>query len=191
MAKIKRQENFIIKPFREILVTDPMYLQGENEDLAFQEKPRCCNTGCIIVKEIEDYDKDDDFSYGYYRFSILFAKDEKQLDVYKEDKYYKNTIKRQEELGCDTACFMIGVWDKKGQYHEMEFDTGADGFYGTAIKYKEYYGMRIDIDIDKDMTTYDELVDKLSYLFGFKTDRDLNHIHLPISHLKDDDEMEL
>lgn len=191
MARIKKQENFIIKPFREILVTDPMYLQGENEDLVFQEKPRCCNTGCIVVKEIEDYDKEFDLSYSYYRISILLAKDEKQLDVYINDQYYKNTIKKQEELGCDTACFMIGVWDKKGDYKELEFDTGGDGFYGQAIKYKEYYGMRIDLEIDDDMTTFDELESKLSYLFGFRLDYIRENEKVPLYDDRDDDEMEL
>ena len=177
MPEITRKEVYKIKPFRHITVGDPWYMENERycdrTDLVFDETARCCNVGAVVVSRIYDRDEEYDFDCSSIRFSIILAKDERQLNVYLEDRRYRNTVKKEMELGCDTAQFEISVVNKKGECRSLDFDTGADGFFGYAAKYKEYYGMRIDLEIDEDMTTFDQVVDNMSYLFGFDKDRDL------------------
>lgn len=173
--KVLRQEIYNIKPFREVLVTDPWYLEQEDTkncpDLVFHEKPRCCKFGKILIKEISD--SYDNLDYKQIDISIILTAHERQMDVYLDDKMHKGTIKRQESLGCDTAQFMMQICNKKGQIREIEIDTGADGYYGQATKYKEGYGMRIDLWLDADVVSFEEIRQEMSYLLDFNLEKDL------------------
>lgn len=187
---IRKKREFKIKPFAEILVTDPGYLEDERfrnrSDLVFKEKSNFCKTGCIVIQEIEEIEPECPCTVSSINFSVILSANEEQLDVYRSDMYYKNTIIREEALGCDSACFIIGVWDKKGEYKELEFDTGADGFYGNAKKYRDGYGMRIDLCIDADMISFERIVDDMSYLFAF--DKEKNKLESVVSEIDEEKE---
>lgn len=57
------------------------------------------------------------------------------------------------ELGCDTARFTIET--DKGF---AEIRTGGDGFYGNAIKYKNRFGIQVELNFDADVGKLDDLL---------------------------------
>lgn len=185
---ILRSETYKIKSFREILVADPWYLEKEydkhRDDLVFNEKPRCCKIGCVQIQEVQD-EIHPEFG-NFVNVSIILSATEKQQEVYLQDKFYTNTIKHQVELGCDTAQFVMELHDKKGECRSCEIDTGADGFYGRAVQYKEGYGMRIDLWLDADVTSFEEIRQEMEYLFQIDIKKDLLHCQEP-NHLKQED----
>ena len=170
MPGITRKEAYKIKPFRHIAIVDPWYMQDEEfskrKALLFDEGPRCCRVGAVVVKQFSHNSVLDGI-----QAEIILAKDEAQLDVYLQAKEYKNTRKTEVELHCESDDFVADVTDKKGEHHSMKFDT-TSAELGFAVKYKEYYGMRIVLDFDEVLYSFEEIVDSMSNLFGFK-DRDL------------------
>ena len=64
------------------------------------------------------------------------------------------------ELGCDTACF--GIETNKTYY---EFRTGADGYYGNYMTYKNNELYHINLSLDADLFDFDEVVRIMKYLF--------------------------
>lgn len=73
---------------------------------------------------------------------------------------FLNQTKVKRDLGCDTASFEIEV---DGKYDEIH--TGADGYYGIAYKFKQYYGSYIELSFDGDLFSYEDVKDIMLSLF--------------------------
>lgn len=89
---------------------------------------------------------------------------EQILKVYRNDKYYSDTLKKDKELGCDTASFIMFNGNDS-----IEFDTGADGYYGRALIFKDEFGANIELSFDKDMFTLDDVISKVMYILPEET----------------------
>lgn len=168
--KTLKKEMVCIKPFRSVRIGDPSYFEemeagSENQNLkklTVDTKTRCCTTGACVVSLI--HFAEDDFEWDDIQVDVYLAADKSQLDVYLGGRWYgEKTVKERHRLGCDTARFEMEIDGRYDLFH-----TGADGFYGDAIKYKEHYGFSISLSFDPDMFTYDEVKERMEYLFNIK-----------------------
>lgn len=83
-----------------------------------------------------------------------------ELDLYMSGQYYKNQLKADYQLGCDTARFYM-----KTKFADDLFHTGGDGYYGDLYQMKQYHGMILNLNFDTDMFDYEEVVDRMLKLF--------------------------
>lgn len=168
-----------IKPYKNIRIGDRLYFEhmeagvaskGE-KSLVFDEKMTCCQHGALLIGNVsEKYESE--YNPGQvidlntiYACIALAGQSQKdralnQLEVYFTNMVFLNQTKVQKTLGCDTASFEIEV---DGKYDEIR--TGSDGYYGTAYKFKQYYGSYIELSFDGDLFTYDEVKDIMLSLF--------------------------
>lgn len=155
------------KPLTKITIGDEMYLDeiangtdtGCQKKLVFDEKFRGMKFGKIKIEEIQWFeDKYDGF---IYKITIAAALEERIINTYIDGKWYgKKTENISHELGCDTASFIIET-----NYGYEEFHTGADGYYGHADKFKTPYGILITLELDGDMFSYEDVINRMKYLF--------------------------
>ena len=173
---LKNLEIIPIKPYKSICIGDPMYLEnikagrgsaGEKSHV-FNEKMRCCKHGMIMfatTSEKYEINKTSEFDTVYAAIALSGREDItaslNQIKTYLTNKYFKNTVKVRKDLGCDTASFEITVDESRYE----AFHTGADGYYGYAAKYKEYYGSCIELSLDGDLFSQKEVKEKMLSLF--------------------------
>lgn len=149
-----------------LCVGDPYYLisikngtdKGCMKDLVFDGSISAAKNGKIRIA-LRHY-SENDIEFDMITVTIVQGSVERMLDVYLEGKYFKDTLKEQKELGCDTACFEITT-----KFGFDNFDTGADGYYGTLCKYKQHYGMMLDLSFDADLYSFDEIEERMLKLF--------------------------
>lgn len=139
---------------------NPRILNNMRKMTLIGYKPRVSKVGSVTIKKVHCADEEDGFEWDSIYIDIFLAKDEAQLKVYEDDKFFKNTIKEKRELGCDSASFIMDV---DGRYEE--FDTGADGYYGTVELMKEYFGFRMFLSLDADLFSMDDTEKTMKYLF--------------------------
>lgn len=102
-----------------------------------------------------DYIKDKPLGTG-----LLYTGQPFMLDTYLGEQYYNGTIVKNIDLGCDTAHFEIHT-----KYGSDEFHTGADGYYGHLYKYKQGFGMDLNLSFDAEMFDYEEIKQRMLKLF--------------------------
>lgn len=155
MKLIKRME---INPPKRLIIGDPMYLErGIAEGLTCQWKR--LSYASNVKAKIEVFEETfDNFKYSVIRIFVL--SEERLNDIHCSEKksdgfvYYPKLVSGKViELGCDTAAFIVET--DKGH---MKIHTGADGYYGIAIKYKDKLGIQVELGFDSDMADYKELV---------------------------------
>lgn len=174
--KTVNRKKFSIKPFKKIVIGDPSYFDeldngSENKylkDITCNFNTTCCNVGSVIITE-----NTSDLYFGNDAKPIkscevlvdfYLASSEKQLDIYENGKWFgKETLKKEYELGCDTACFEMTI---DNEYDE--FRTGSDGYYGNVKQLKQNYGLIGHLYFDGDMFTFDEIVNRMNKLFHFQ-----------------------
>lgn len=158
MKLIKRIE---INPPKRLIIGDPMYLEkGIAEELTCQWKRLSFQKD--IKAEIEVFE--DTFfrggkheTYDTFKMNVLrlYVLPEQLLDNIHSDEeknneglvYFPKLISGKViELGCDTASFIV---ETDNNY--VQIDTGADGYYGVAVKYKNKLGIQVELSFDAAM----------------------------------------
>lgn len=155
MKLIKRIE---INPPKRLIIGDPMYLErGIAEGLTCQWKRLSYATN--VKAEIEVFEETFD-SFKYYVVRLNVLPEEFLNDIHCSEKksdgfvYYPKLVSGKIiELGCDTAEFIV-----ENEKDYVKIDTGADGYYGMAIKYKNKLGIQVVLNFDAAMADYRELV---------------------------------
>ena len=191
-SELKNFKVVPIKPFRNIQVGDPSYLEELDrekevpgtldrktkkslESLVLDTKTSCCKNGVIVIGEIEE-----DLGIGNMRYStiemtaILSCRDDFErmmadYETYATDMHYSNGVKKVVELGCDTAQFDITV---DGNYENIH--TGGDGYYGYALEMKQYYGFVMELSFDASLFTMDDVENYARYLFKVDKKREMS-----------------
>lgn len=147
-----------INPPKKLIIGDPMYLErGIADGLTCQWKRLSYVSN--LKAEIEVYEETfDNFKYSVVRLYVL--PEERLNDIHRSEEesdgfvYYPKLVSGKViELGCDTAAFIVET--DKGH---MKIHTGADGYYGIAIKYRNKLGIQVELNFDSDMADYEELV---------------------------------
>lgn len=156
---LKSLELIPLKKMSSIRIGDELYFETlENEEhkgmrsLVFDEKLSCRNHGVLMIARVsEEFVSGNFFDTIYVGITYSgrddLAKTCEMIKTYFTGKYYSNTKKVSKELGCDSASFSITVDGKRNN----EFHTGADGYYGYAEKFKQYYGANIELAFDSDL----------------------------------------
>lgn len=181
---IVREKRFQVKPFKRVEMYDPCYgTQNEMSDVVmsictFCKLPISNREAEVLLREVHgtfDFNGEEipytnfDVKFFSYRKDTEIAK--KEIEAECENMCYPTLIKEKKDLGCDTARFIICVDD-----NELEILTGADGYYGRMVKYKNNYAYYFDFSLDDDVTDWDDLERKIKYLFQVKKeseDRDI------------------
>ena len=173
--KIIRKEEIAIKPFHKLCVGDNLYFQ-QLEELDNNDKYRKSLLNLIVDTTIQSVDRamliiseveveyNPAFHTSIINVKIVQASDEEMLDVYKDGKYYENTIKEHKSLACDTASFNLKAGNGQN-LKDCTIKTFADGYYGNFFKYKKGYGMLLDFDVTTDAYDFDDMKSILSTIF--------------------------
>lgn len=173
-----RNERFNVKTPIKLIIGDPMYLEaienktdrGCEKEITFIRKQMPANVETtIIVKEVEDICNFDgkEIAFSVINVNIIgisnrYNEDSKAriLDAFINGQYYPSLLKKQGELGCDTACFVMET-----NLGYEEFHTGADGYYGCYMLYKDSLAYNIELSLSTDMFDFDNVVKTMKYLF--------------------------
>lgn len=122
--KVLQRKTLYMKPFKSILLGDPLYLEklkSESlepkkvkrlKELTLNYRPRCCNCGAVLVEEIEDsYEfEGEEYSFLQIGVHVYLAYNEGSLKTYLNGKWYgEESVKAEHQLGCDTAQFDMYV----------------------------------------------------------------------------------
>lgn len=135
-----------------IKIGDPLYFEKKQGlFLTFDEDLH----NATVTKAKIQHDEES----GEYEIIIAGASRDAICDTYLAGREYQNTECSSTKLGCDTARFILNIGNK-----ELTFHTGADGYYGTLIKYKNGFGFVLYIYLDDSIFTEDELIRDIKYL---------------------------
>ena len=173
--EILRSTILNVKGTTKLVVGDPEYLEAirtktdreAEKELVFDGSISAAPLGRMVIQEKRVFGIDDEtmvnLDYKEVNIHIYQGSEEKMLDVYAENKFYKGTEKAHHELGCDHACFYI-----KTKHGDDYIDTLADGYYGEIRQYKQYYGMNLFTSLDTDAMSYEEAIERFSNLFPIR-----------------------
>jgi hypothetical protein len=164
--------DYDIPVFKHVRIGDPMYFDEMKrgdinpalKELTCDFIVKACTAAGMRLTHITYTEEKEDFSYGEIEVDVWEALDAKTLNVYRDYKWFgKGSLKEEHQLGCDTARFNAEIDDRLGC-----FDTGADGIYGLARKFKTGYGAAITLYFDDSLYTMDEVEQNMKELFGVK-----------------------
>lgn len=157
MKLIKRIE---INPPKKLIIGDPMYFErGIAEELTCQWKRLSFQND--VKAEIEVFEETfDNFKYSVVRLYVL--PEELLNDIHRSEEksngglvYFPKLVSGKViELGCDTAEFIV-----KNEKDLVKIHTGADGYYGMAIKYKNKLGIQVELNFESIMADYEDLLE--------------------------------
>lgn len=134
---------------------------GAEKNLVFDGNISAAPLGKLKMQQL--HVKEGDIEYDTIDVSVFQARSPKVLDLYLEEKHYPSQIKKEIELGCDTAEFYIET-----KFGSDTFHTGSDGYYGFMYQYKQYYGMKLYLSFDADLFEYDEVKERMLKLFPMR-----------------------
>ena len=163
---VLKEKTYEVKGTTRFKIGDPMYFEdmaaGSTnkylKEITFDGNISAAPLGRMKIQEIRE--TDGKFTFTYILVSIAQGINNQMLDVYINGRYYPTKVKKQYELGCDTAQFMMST-----KYGYDLFHTGADGFYGNLIVNKQHFGMILSLDFDTDLFTFDEIEKRMLKLF--------------------------
>ena len=166
METVIREKIIPVKGTTKLRIGDPYYFEairnkttrGCEAKLVFNGSISAAPLGKLKIALV--HIKEADIEFDQIEVTVVQGLKEEMLNVYLDNKYYKDTKVKDIELGCDTACFEL---ETKFSYDK--FDTGADGFYGYFSKYKQYYGSTLTLSFDTDLFTFEELEKRMLKLF--------------------------
>ena len=166
-TKTYQMESFKKNPH--ILIGDTLQLDADKKDyerLVFDKTIRKAKIGKVKLETIKTVNKgtgEDDVISTDTEITIAIASTEEIVDTYLNNKIYPGQIKKEMDLGCDSASFII---DCDGRYCDIL--TGGDGTYGMAWIMKEGYGVIIYLFIDSEITPYNEIESAIKYIFNLR-----------------------
>lgn len=173
---------FKAKGISTITVGDPLYLEhidngtaskGE-KSLVFSRKVAKSMEIAVSVKEDTEHHGNLEFTtiqvdvYGI-RHTLSELTKTTLMDTFKQGKFHPKLVKEEKDLACDTAEFVI----KTDRGYE-EFHTGADGYYGNVLWYKDNNAFWLSLSLDVDMFEFEDVVESMKNLFGFQ--KELVHL---------------
>lgn len=160
MAKYKLIYEKEIEAPKKLIIGDPWYFENNEGDELVCVWKRIMYTDDVkaVVRVFEE-----EYNGFVYHIVRIYAMAEKALSSIlkaEANNEYEFTFFDGSEikykpitLGCDTARFEIET--DKGY---AEIHTGADGYYGTAIKYKHKMGIQVELNVDSDVCDWKEIV---------------------------------
>ena len=165
-AVVLKEKMYEVKGTTRLIIGDPMYFEeieaGSTnkylKEITFNGNISAAPLGRMKIQEIRE--TEGKFSFTYILVSIVQGVNNQMLDVYMNGRYYPTKVKKQYELGCDTAQFEMTT-----KYGSDLFHTGADGFYGNLIVNKQHFGMILSLDFDTDLFTFEEIEKRMLKLF--------------------------
>lgn len=166
MESILHEEIIDIRGTTKLVIGDPFYLEaiangtdcGAEKKLVFDGNISAAPLGKMHLRKI--HGNEGGIEYDTINVTVFQASKLPILKTYLNDMHYPDAIKKDIDLGCDTARFTIET-----KYGSDEFHTGADGYYGHLFQYKQYYGMKLELDFDGDMFDFDEVRTRMLALF--------------------------
>lgn len=166
METILHEEILDVKGTTKLTIGDPMYLDaianntctGDEKHLVFDGNISAAPMGKMKLQKI--HGKENGIEYDMINVTVFQAARPPIMNTYLKDMHYPDAIKKDIDLGCDTASFTIET-----KYGYDEFHTGADGFYGHIYQYKQYYGMKLELSFDEDLFDFDEIKRRMLALF--------------------------
>ncbi len=163
---VLKEKTYEVKGTTRLIIGDPMYFEeieaGSTnkylKEITFNGNISAAPLGRMKIQEIRE--TEGKLSFTYILVSIVQGINNQMLDTYISGRYYPTKVKKQYELGCDTAQFEITT-----KYGSDLFHTGADGFYGNLIVNKQHFGMILSLDFDTDLFTFKEIEKRMLNLF--------------------------
>ena len=166
METVIREKVIPVKGTTKLRIGDPYYFEairnkttrGAEKEMVFDGSISAAPLGKIKIALV--HVKEADIEFDSLEVTVVQGLREEMLDVYLDNKYYKDTKVKEVELGCDTACFELET-----KYSYDKFDTGADGWYGHFDKYKQYFGSTLSLSFATDLFTFEEIEKRMLKLF--------------------------
>ena len=163
---VLKEKTYEVKGTTKLRIGDPMYFEeiaagSDNKylkEITFNGNISAAPLGRMKIQEVRE--TDGKFTFTYILVSIVQGINNQMLDVYINGRYYPTKVKKQYELGCDTAQFEMAT-----KYGYDLFHTGADGFYGNLIVNKQHFGMILSLDFDTNLFTFDVIEKRMLKLF--------------------------
>ena len=134
-------------------------MPGDVVEIGPDQKEKAENIFSKLFAELKE-NIEDGIEYDMINVTVFQAARPPIMNTYLKDMHYPDAIKKDIDLGCDTARFTIET-----KYGYDEFHTGADGFYGHIYQYKQYYGMKLELSFDGDLFDFDEIKRRMLELF--------------------------
>lgn len=167
-TKVLKEKFFPIMGTTKLRIGDPMYFEQLKEN---PEKNKGCKKliydGNIsaaplgLMKVTQNEVTEDDLTWEDIVVEVYTGSNIEQLKVYANEQYFgSDTLKKKIDLACDSASFEIET-----KYGYQHFHTGADGYYGNLLVFKQYYGMNLFLAFDADLFEFDDIVSSMLDLF--------------------------
>ena len=166
---ILSEQEYSIKPFQHLYVSDPYYESKANTKNITLNKdfPKSNRTAGLVVQKL--YLKyPDNFAFELYKVIAYSIRNdypiaEKFLSAHKNGGYAPDFLKEKKDLGCDTAQYNIMVNNDRS----VNIETGADGSYGEFSHYKDNAAFILELFIS-DYEPVEQQLQKLAYVFDCK-----------------------
>lgn len=168
------EKEYKIQPFGHLVCGDPCYLNDEiGKDFTIDETLYSGSTrkAGLIIQQVQ-YDGISDFSHEPTSFQTVNViaynipkgvEGQRYVDAQKEGKYIPDDVKQKVELGCDTASFDLSVDNR-----DVHIDTGADGYYGSYLRYTHNRAYILELELDPSYIGLDRIKADMGYVFDCK-----------------------
>lgn len=176
LTKTLKEKRFTVKPFRNVRIGDPYYFKemingSTNKSLKtitcnFDKIPVTKRIAGARIQEIEYDYSDEGENLKYTSIELMFFTSKKEefcekiIETELSGSYYPNHIKKQYELGCDTARFEIQIDENYDVIH-----TGSDGYYGYAHHYKNNDAFVFCVTFDGGLFSWEDVERYVAYFF--------------------------
>lgn len=165
--KVTKLKIIPIKAFHKVHIGDPYYYEtNKGLNLTIDKKLNSVKTGALMISEIQTKSN---YSDDYYKqiivdialspFEFNSPNTDKICETYLKGYNFKDTVKKNIKLACDTARYEIALDDNFD-----EISTGADGYYGNALIMKQYFGFDLELFFDGDLFTFEDIEKEFKYL---------------------------
>lgn len=173
---IKKSANEVKFP-NSITIGDPSYFEefkGSNrlKKLVYDKSFRGKSDWIGYVKVSEYNNKSTfhgkEFNFNTCEIDIFFAPNKELLELFKENKCYKNHREKIIEIGVDTAEYIISMGNAMST-----ISIGSDGFMGSVSEIyngKKLEGILIELNAGN-VISFDTLVSEVEFLFNVKLDK--------------------
>ena len=172
-----RKEKFAVERPTRLIIGDPMYFEAIGNGMDKREKE--CTfirkrmskkvETTIVVREEEDSCEVGGKKHNYTSIivniigtpdNLLQETKDRFIEIFTNNQYHPKLLKKDGQLGCDTASFVIET-----NLGIEEFHTGADGCYGHYLIYKDNLTYKIELSLNTNLFDFDQVVKTMKYLF--------------------------
>lgn len=179
-TSIVKEKDFTVRPFGFIIIGDPDYLEkinNQHKDAAVFKKlvyvNRTIRKAHHEAKVRLRVTKTSHGSHSFHNIELSVASvlntDPKTRDLLFDTllngRYHPDLLSKKKSLGCDTARFYINI-----DGNDEEIHTGADGYYGNVIVYKQKMAYNLSVVLDYDLYSEAEIEQLIRYLFHVESE---------------------